>query len=137
MPVKYLPVIKVFDVSNVDIPQKVTITRKSDGKLWWKYANAVPTLKNEFNTIKIIDMGIPDRMVAYKFTQCLFNFMLYNNLQLNKPQKFTFTTDNDMCTFTYFIEEDEVIMIPKMPNNGQLIKFSLFENKFPVLKLQI
>lgn len=135
MGVSYLPIIKVFDVSDVDIPKKVTATRKTDGKLWWKYTNTIPVEQHEFSKIKIVNTGIVDRMVSYSFSQCLFNLLLYNNLELDRPQKYLFATENNMCTFTYFIDEDEIIVIPRLPSNNQILKFTLCHD-CPVLKLQ-
>jgi hypothetical protein len=136
MVVNHLPVIKVLDVSTIPIPLKVTVTRRTDGKLWWKYTNVVPDIMHDFSTIKIADTGIADRMEAYKFSQCLYNLLLYNNLQLDMVQKFVFTYENDMSTFIYFIDEDEVIIVPMLPCHGQSLKFTLYENKYPILKLQ-
>lgn len=136
MGIHYIPIIRVFDVSNLDIPKKVAASRRTDGKLWWKYANTIPVQQHEFSKIKIMNNAMTNKMEAYKFSQCLFNLLLYNNLQLDIPQKFTFTTENDMSTFIYFLDEDEVVVIPIMPNHHQLLKFTLYESKYPILKLQ-
>lgn len=136
MTVDYIPLIKVFDVSKIDVPKKVTVNRRSDGKLWWMYADTAPTMKNNFSKIKISIGGIDDKYETYKFSQNLYNLFIYNNLDLETPQKFIFNSENNMNTFIYFIDEDEVIIIPKLPDHGQMLKFTLFENKFPILKLQ-
>lgn len=137
MVVNFLPIIKVFDVSNIPIPLKVTVARRMDGKLWWKYCNAIPQFQHDFSKIKISDNGIVDRMVAYKFSQCLFNLLLYNNLNMSTPQKFIFVSESNISTFIYFIDEDEIIFIPKLPDHNHSLKFTLFEDKFPIIKLQV
>ena len=133
--VNYLPIIKVLDTTVFVLPQRVTVITRDDGKLWWKYINAIPTVQHDFSKIKISANGIQDRYEYYKFSQCLFTILLYNNLQLDKAQKFTIVNDNDTVTFTYFLDEDEIISIPIMPNHPHSLKFTLFE-KYPVLKLR-
>lgn len=137
MTIHFIPVIKVFDVGTISIPQKVTVTLKMDGKLWWKHTNTIPSIIQNTNDIKIHETGIVDRMTAYRFSQCIINLLIYNRLMLDKPQKFIFTVENNMNTFIYFIDEDEVITIPILPPHKQILKFTLFENKYPILKLQI
>jgi hypothetical protein len=133
--IQYLPIIKVLDFSDITIPKRVTVVRRDDGKLWWMYTNAIPEIKNDLNSIKILNNGIIDRFESYKFSQCLFNILLYNNLTLDRPQKFTFINDNGIATFTYFIDEDEIISIPILPQHNHSIKFTLYEN-YPVMKLR-
>lgn len=136
MPISFLPVIKVLDVSDVELPIKVTATRRSDGNLWWKHTPAVPRVMHKYSEVQIASYSIQDRMNAYQFSQTLFNLLLFNTLQLHRPQKFTFTVENDAIQFTYYVDEDEVIFIPRLPRNGQLLRFTLVEN-FPVLKLHL
>lgn len=133
---KYLPIIKVLDMSTIDIPKRITILRRDNGKLWWKYTDAIPTIQHNLSKIHISSSRISDRYESYKFTQCLFNLLLYNNLQLDRPQKFKI---DELCdntiSFTYFIDEEEIISIPIMPQHSHSLKFTLFDN-YPVLILK-
>lgn len=139
MVVEYLPTIKVLDVSSISIPLKVTVTRRNDGKLWWKYCNAIPQIQNDVSKINIAQSGTVDRLISYRFTQCLLNLLIYNNLAMSTPQKFIFSTDNDILVFIYFVDEDEIIYVPTLPNceGNQTLKFTLYEDKYPIMKLQM
>lgn len=136
MVIEYTPVIRVHDVSTLQVPQKVTVTRRPDGQLWWKYAPVVPVQKNTPNEIKFIESRGGDRLEAHKFSQCLFNLVMYNEFDLGRAQKFLFTSDHNCNRFVYFMEEDEVVVVPKLPNHGQQVIFTLYEDTYPAMKLQ-
>lgn len=134
----YLPIIKVIDTKGLNSPHKYTVARREDGQLWWKYTETIPEIKVSLTDVRINSILNGDRYNNYRFSQCLFNLLIFNNLSIDRPQKFIFEhrAGDGALVFIYFLDENEIITVPTMPNFQHSLIFSLFKNNTPILKLE-
>lgn len=109
--ISFTPYIKVINLLEFDVPIIVTVTKRDDDKLWWKYTPSIPSIRMDpRSSVAFMGGVVGDRFAEYLFSQTFFTLYMYNNLSLNNPLKYYIDEEN--FEFYYFIDLDEVITIP-------------------------
>jgi hypothetical protein len=137
--IKYLPYIKVLDLMSLDVPIKVTTSRRGtiDGPLWWKFAPSIPVMRlDPRSAVSMVNGVFCDRFNAYLFSQAFFTFYMYNNLYMGNPLKYYI--DDTSYSFYYFIGEGEMLTVPLLVKHPLLnVILTQFDDGKPVLKIAI
>lgn len=125
------PCVKVVDVSHLDSPVKVTLHAR-----WWELTHdVIPRANTDIKQCVRVVRNLFNAK-AFVFEQVLVNILMFNNLNLEDPYKFAY--DDKTCTFVYFMNDGESIVVPPLPQTkSHLVHFTLFDKTIPSLRITV
>jgi hypothetical protein len=140
--IEHAPIVRLVDLTDSEYPTKVTVNRRVEGgPLWWWWTKTIPNFDNGGLGDQFTLWGHEiDPYLRYIFTQCLYNIISCNDLNLSSPVKFHLSVLNGGATiiFMYFMDVEEIFTIPLLPSTGGRHKIVLtMGNDRPAVRLTV